>query len=86
MQNNLLMILYLFYVVILGHCNDLEVLIYSLESPTSILCLTETWLSDEDPKTYLVKGYTSYLTKNRNKIRAGVMIQVCEGLSILEEI
>ena len=54
------------------HHEDLETLIGSLESLPSILCITETWLSDDDnPDCYAVKGYKPYAAANRST-RGGV--------------
>ena len=48
------------------HVHDLEALVHSLESPPDIICLTETWLSDNDDiDSLLVPGYNNYV-KNRN--------------------
>ena len=46
------------------HLEKLEALVLSLESPPDILCLTETWLTDnDDPKLFLVNGYSQYIAK-----------------------
>ena len=38
--------------------NNLEALVFSLESPPSVICLTETWLNEDDDNfCYLLKGY-----------------------------
>ena len=43
--------------------DKLEPLILGLSSPPSVLCLTEKWLSEnDDPKCFLLHGYSQYLT------------------------
>ena len=57
------------------HLNDLEALVHSLESPPNVICLTETWLTDNDDiDSLLVPGYKNYAIKNRNTHGGGVMI------------
>ena len=59
------------------HINDLEALVHSLESPPNIICLTETWLTENDDiNSLLVPGYNNYAIKNRNTHGGGVMIQI----------
>ena len=66
--------------------DKLEALILGLSSPPSVLCLTETWLSEnDDPKCFLLHGYSQYLTNCRTSRGGGVMIQVKNDLSIIEE-
>ena len=49
------------------HLEDLEALVYCLESPPGIICLSETWLNEEDdPCNFLVKGYNNFANKDRN--------------------
>ena len=61
------------------HLEDLEALVSSLESPPDILCLTETWLSENDnPQSFLVNGYKSILSKNRDSKGGGVMVQISD--------
>ena len=46
------------------HLEKLEALVLSLESSPDVLCLTETWLTDNDgPELFLVNGYTQYIAK-----------------------
>ena len=60
---------------------ELEALVTSLESPTEILCLTETWLSDsEEYENYRVCGYKEYSEKNRVYTGGGVMIQLRDAV------
>ena len=64
----------------------LEALVLTRESPPDILCLTETWLAEnDDPKMFLVNGYTQYIVKNRTSIGGGVMIQVKNSCNLLNE-
>ena len=59
------------------HQEDLEALVNSIESPPDILCLTETWLSEnKNPHSFLVNGYKSLLSMNRDQKEGGVMIQI----------
>ena len=68
------------------HSHDLEALIYSLESPPHILCLTETFLKeDDDIKSLLVTGYSQFLVKNRETRCGGGMIQVRNDITLLRE-
>ena len=63
----------------------MEALILSLEFPPSVICLTETWLTENDDiDSLLVPGYTSYAIKNRNTHGGGVMIQIQDSISLLE--
>ena len=66
--------------------DKLEALILGLSSPPSVLCLTETWLSEnDDPKCFLLHGYSQYLTKCTPSRGGGVMIQERNDLSIIKE-
>ena len=67
------------------HLNDLEALLHSLESPPNLICLTETWLTDNDYiDSLLVPGYNNYAVKNVNTLGGGVMIQIQDSMSLLE--
>ena len=67
------------------HLNDLETLVHSLEFPPNVLCLTETWLTENDDiDSLLVPGYNNYAIKNRNTHGGGVMIQIQDSISLLE--
>ena len=67
------------------HVHDLETLVHSIESPPDIICLTETWLSDNDDiDSLLVPGYNNYVVKDRNTHGGGVMIQIYDSISLLE--
>ena len=66
-----------------GHLSELEALVYSLESPPSILCLSETWLTEnDDSKCYLIDGYNKFATCNRKSRGSGVMIQIREDFKL----
>ena len=68
------------------HLEKLEALVLSLESSPDVLCLTETWLTDnDDPKLFLVNGYTQYIAKNRTTLGGGVMIQVKSSCNLLNK-
>ena len=59
------------------HLEDLEALVSSLESSPDLLCLTETWLSENDnPQFFHVNGYKSVLSKNSDSKGGGVMVQI----------
>ena len=63
----------------------MEALVHSLESPPNVLCLTETWLTENDDiDSLLVPGYNNYAIKNRNTHGGGVMIQIQDSISLLE--
>ena len=67
------------------HLSDLEALIHSLESPPNVICLTETWLTDNDDiDSLLVPGYNNYAIKNRNTHGGGVMIQIQDSMSLIQ--
>ena len=69
-----------------SNLEKLEALVLARESPPDILCLTETWLAEnDDPKMFLVNGYTQYIAKNRTSIGGGVMIQVRNSCNLLNE-
>ena len=55
--------------------DSLESLVLGLESPPAIICITETWLNEnDDPKTFLIHGYNQEITKSRTTRGGGVMI------------
>ena len=63
----------------------MEALILCLSSPPSVLSLSGTCLSEnDDPKCFLLHGYSQYLTKCKSS-RGGVMIQEKNELSIIKE-
>ena len=58
----------------------MEVLVSSLESPHSVLCLTETWLNDDDySASFRLSGVCSVVSKTRGSI-GGVMLQCMENV------
>ena len=67
------------------HIKDLEALIHSLEFPPNVICLTETWLTDNDDiDFFMVPGYNNYAIKNRSTHGGGVMIQIQDSMSLIE--
>ncbi len=67
--------------------NKLEALIYSLESPPSILCLSETWLQNEDdPRCFLIEGFTHFSCRMRDSRGGGIIIQIRQDVSLIKEI
>ena len=68
------------------HLLDLESLIFSLDKLPHIICLTETWLCDDDEiKQYLLPGFRSHIQKSRTSRGVGVMIQTTSSCKILKE-
>ena len=64
----------------------MEAFIHSLESPPAILCLTETWLNENDDyDAMLISGYSQYVIKNRKTRGGGVMIQLQNGYNIINQ-
>ena len=46
------------------HFDNLESLFLSLESPPDIICITESWLTKNDPsESWLINSYIQYFTK-----------------------
>ena len=69
------------------HLDELEALILSLEYPPDIICLTETWLTDNDKnESWLISGYNQCCTKSRKTLGGGVMIQIRNTCCILNQI
>ena len=63
----------------------MEALVHSIEFPPNVICLTETWLTENDDiDSLLVPGYNNYAIKNRNTLGRGVMIQIKDTISFLE--
>ena len=86
-SNTCLSVLHLNVRSIRKHINDIEALVYSLESQPDILCLTETWLgAGDDENCFRVPGYNQSLIKNRSGKGGGVMLQVKSNCSILNDI
>ena len=69
------------------HFDKLEALILSLESTPDIICITETWLTKNDPsESWLINGYNQYFTKNRETPGGGVMIQARNTCCLLNQL
>ena len=63
----------------------MEALVHSIEFPPNVICLTETWLTENDDiHSLLVPGYNNYAIKNRSTHGGGVMIQIQDSLSLIE--
>ena len=57
------------------HHEDLEALVYNLESPPKILCITETWLSKNDNKDmFVIKGFHSVYSEVGGSRGGGTML------------
>ena len=68
------------------HFNDLEAFVLSQQCQPDELCITETWLTDEDdPGCMLIAGYTSFFVKNRKFRGGGVMIQCKPSCQVIKE-
>ena len=66
--------------------DELEALVSSLESPPNIICLSELWLHEYyDKHSYKTKGYHEVISKPRASTRGGVMIQLKENVTLIEE-
>ena len=69
------------------HFDKLEALILSPESPPDIICITETWLTKNDPsESWLINGYNHYFRKNRETPGGGVMIQARKTCCLLNQL
>ena len=52
------------------HYAEQESLVFSLNAQPDILCLSETWLSNDDNiNSYSINGYTQIAVKNRNTVK-----------------
>ena len=66
------------------HYEELEALISCFQSPPSIICLTESWLTNvDDPNLFKVTNYNTCLSKSRG---GGIMIQIGDEVSLIEEL
>ena len=66
---------------------ELEALVSSLESPPDIIILSETWLHEYDDKySFKLKGYHDVISKPRASTGGGVMIQLKENVTFVEEL
>ena len=69
------------------HYEELEALISCFESPPSIICLTESWLTNvDDPNLFKVTKYNTCLSKSRVGRGGGIMIQMRDEVSLIEEL
>ena len=66
------------------HLEDLEALVYCLESAPLVVCLTEIWLTKIDNDQNRVTGYTELEASNRSNRSGGAMIQVQEDNKVLQ--
>ena len=67
--------------------DNLEALILGLESPPSVLCLSKTWLTEnDDPKCHLFHGYNQLIAKTLISKGGGVIIQVKNDNTLMKEI
>ena len=68
------------------HFENLEALIYCLESPFHFIRLSETRLKmNEDSSIFLAKSYKEFKSKARDYRWGGVVIQTLEGCSIAKD-
>ena len=66
------------------HSEKLEAVVYSLESPPSIVAVTETWLDKEDDeKLYKLSGY-SVVSKPRPTRGGGILFQSLKEVKIIK--
>ena len=68
------------------HYAELESLVFGLDSQPDILCLSETWLSNDDNmNSYSINGYKHLAVKNRNTVKGGgVMIQLRNSCNLVK--
>ena len=65
-----------------AHSDELCVFINNCHVQPSIICLTETWLSDEDDVEHLlIPGYQSIITKNRHTRGGGVGVYLLNSIA-----
>ena len=69
------------------HYEELEALISCFQSPPSIICLTESWLTNvDDPNLFKVTNYNTCLSKSRVGRGGGIKIQIRDEVSLIEEL
>ena len=69
------------------HLEELEALISCFESPSSVICLTESWLMVNDaPTLFKVTNYNTCLSKSRSGRGGGIMIQINDEVNLIEEL
>ena len=87
MQPNHVSVMHINVRSIKKNLDNLEALVLGLETPPCVLCLSETWLTEnDDPKCFLVHGYNQLMNKTRNSKGGGVMIQVKNDYILMKEI
>ena len=68
------------------HHDELEALINSLESPPDVVCISETWLQEDNSvNCFKLSGYNTIINKSRKGIGGGVMMQLKDNVTIIEE-
>ena len=80
----LLSLLFLYVPSLKKLLENLEALVFSLESPPLILCPTEIWLPKNDNDRNCVARYTEFEASNRSNCSGGAMIQVRENSNIIQ--
>ena len=69
------------------HHEELQALISFFESPPSVICLTESWLTvNDDPNLFKVTNYNNCLSKSRSGRGGGIMIQINDEVTLIEEL
>ena len=69
------------------HHEKLEALISCFESPPSIICLTQSWLTvNDDPNLFKVTNYNTCLSKLRSGRGAGIMIEISDEVNFIEKL
>ena len=69
------------------HHEVLEALISCFESPPSVICLTESWLTvKDDPNLFKVTCYNTCLSKSRSGRGEGIMIEINDEVKLIEEL
>ena len=69
------------------HYEELGALISCFQSSPSIICLTESWVTNvDDPILFNVTNYNTCLSKSRVGSGGGIMIQIRDEVSLVEEL
>ena len=69
------------------HHEELEALISCFESPPSVICLTESWLTvNDDPNLFKVTNYNTCMSISRSGRGGGIMIQISDEVNLIEEL
>ena len=66
------------------HLEDLEALVFCLEPPPLVLCLTEIWLTKNDIDQSRVVGYTDFEASHRSICYGGAMMHVLENSNFIQ--